>query len=122
MIGSSIFELYYSTKCIVTTLVGKLRDSLNCLHQCFCLSEMFCQRVVQSRYASKLITFSYIRLDGIVLSPQGRSFARGCQVNAGKPDGGVDVKNKLSGRPARGWPEPREKGWGRARVSLISPY
>ena len=54
------------------------------------------------------------RLDGIVLSPQGRSFARGCQVNVEKQDGG-EGRNKLSGRLGRGW-DAREKGRGRGRV------
>ena len=58
--------------------------------------------------------YHYSRLDGIVLSPQGRSFARGCQVNVEKQDGG-EGRNKLSGRLGRGW-DGREKGRGRGRV------
>jgi hypothetical protein len=58
------------------------------------------------------------RLDGIVLSPQGRSFARGCQVNVDKGEGG-EGRSKISGRLGRGWDAtPREKGHRRGRVSF----
>ena len=56
------------------------------------------------------------RLDGIILSPQGRSFARGCQVNVEKGEGG-EGKNKISGRLGPRW-DTREKGRGRGRVSF----
>ena len=56
------------------------------------------------------------RFDSIVLSPQGRSFARGCQVNVEKQDGG-EGRNKTSGRLGRGW-DTREKGRGRGRVRV----
>ncbi|XP_028400549.1 eukaryotic translation initiation factor 4E transporter-like isoform X2 [Dendronephthya gigantea] len=69
----------------------------------------------ENRSASPIDNKKKYLLDGIVLSPQGRSFVRGCQVNV--QDGG-DARNKLSGRLGRGWDAPtREKGRGRGRMS-----
>lgn len=69
----------------------------------------------EKRSASPIDNKKKFLLDGIVLSPQGRSFARGCQVNVEKQDGG-EGRNKTSGRLGRGW-DGREKGRGRGRNS-----
>lgn len=76
----------------------------------------FTKCLVQRMVAHQPILISLCRLDGIVLSPQGRSFVRGCQVNV--QDGG-DARNKLGGRLGRGWDVPaRDKGRGRGRVGI----
>lgn len=62
----------------------------------------------------------FIRFDGVILSPQGRSFAAGCQVTTGKkdehygaPKDTIDARKKTNSRTVRGW---EARGRGRVRI------